>query len=477
MDRKLKKNLSYQTIYQVLTVLTPLIVTPYVSRRLGSHNLGIYSYSYSIAYYFLMFAMLGVANYGNRTIATVNDSKEERSRVFWEIYSFQLLMAVVMVGLYAIYLLTLCEYEPLISSMQILYVMTAFVDISWLFFGIEDVKPVVIRNTIVKLVSLIGVFTLVKNAEDLWIYTLLLTGGQFLGSCSMWLSIKGKIDFVKPSITAIAKHIIPNLTLFIPVIAVSVYKTMDKIMLGSLTTDSQVGFYTNAESLINAPMGFIIAVGIVMLPRITNLLSKGEIEKSIEYFRTSLKLTMCFSCAVAFGIIAVAPTFVPIYYGDGFEECVFLLQGQSVVMLFLAWANVVRTQFLLPHKHDKQYILSIVSGAGINFILNWILIPKYQAAGALIATLFAEGMVCLIQSLDAARHINMLKCLLQNVYFLVAGIVMFLIIKMMSSHLSFSSSLVSLLSQVFCGVIIYIVMIAIYYLFLTKVLKKRISIG
>ena len=52
-------------------------------------------------------------------------------------------------------------------------------------------------------------------------------------------------------------------------------------------------------------------------------------------------------------------------------------------MLFLAWANVVRTQFLLPHKHDKQYIISIMTGACVNVLLNIIMIPQYKAAGKL----------------------------------------------------------------------------------------------
>lgn len=256
--------------------------------------------------------------------------------------------------------------------------------------------------------SLFGIFLFVKCSDDLWIYTILLNGGQFIGCATMWASLNKYIYFVKPSLKGIKKHIVPNIKLFIPVIAISVYKTMDKIMLGSISTNSQVGFYTNAESLINAPMGFIVAVGTVMLPRITNLLKNDEIEKSKIYFKKSLKLTMCFSCAVAFGLIAVAPTFVPLYYGNGFEDCIFLIQGQAIVMLFLAWANVIRTQFLLPHQHDKQYIYSIIIGACVNVILNLVLIPNYAAAGALIATIFAEGTVCVIQSFDAAKYNDVL---------------------------------------------------------------------
>ncbi len=476
MDGKLKKNLSYQSIYQLLTVITPLIVTPYISRILGPDNIGIYSYTYSIAYYFVMFALMGVANYGNRTISANNTTRENRSRVFWEIYSFQFIMSIVMTIAYLFYIIWFCRYEKVISIIQMIYVMTSVIDISWLFFGVEDVRPVVIRNTIVKIMSLMGIFIFVKNSDDLWIYTLLLTGGQFIGGATMWLSLKKYIFFVKPHFSGIKKHIIPNITLFIPVIAISLYKTMDKIMLGILSSDSQVGFYTNAESLINAPMGFIVAVGTVMLPRITHLLMNGEIEQSITYFEKSLKLTMCFSCAVAFGLVAVAPTFVPLYYGNGFDDCVFLIQGQAFVMLFLAWANVVRTQFLLPHKHDKQYILSIITGACVNVLLNLLMIPKYQAAGALIATIFAEGVVCIIQSLDAARHINIVKCLNENLYFMLSGITMLIIIRVVNIFVSINNSLLYLLLQILCGAFVYLLMLIIYYFFMTKILKRTISI-
>lgn len=473
MEGNLKRNLSYQTIYQALTVITPLIVTPYISRVLGSTNIGVYSYTYSIAYYFVMFAMLGVTNYGNRTIASVNNSKEIRSRTFWEIYCFQALMAIFMTLIYAIYVLFICNHEKTVSMLQIIYVLTALFDISWLYFGIEDVKPVVIKNTIIKLISLIGIFTLIRSENDLWLYTILLSGGQLLGCMSMWLTIKKKVIFIKPSWNGIIKHIKPNLVLFIPVIAISIYKTMDKIMLGAFCNDSQVGFYTNAENLINAPLGFIIAVGNVMLPRITNLLATGKTEKSIYYFRQSLKLTMCFGSAAAFGIMTVAPNFVPIYYGPGYDDCVFLLCGQAVVLLILSWANVVRTQFLLPHKHDKQYIISIFSGAVINVLLNMLLIPRYQAGGALIATIFAEALVCIIQSYDAAKYINMFSCLRENLFFFTDGLVMLMGVHACFRFVEIKNKLVYLGLQIVVGAVIYLLLLAIYLLLNRKVLKRK----
>ena len=76
----MKKNLIYNIIYQLLILILPLITMPYVSRVLGADGIGTYSYTYSIAYYFMIFGMLGLNNYGNRTIAKVRDDKDKLSK-------------------------------------------------------------------------------------------------------------------------------------------------------------------------------------------------------------------------------------------------------------------------------------------------------------------------------------------------------------------------------------------------------------
>ena len=101
----LKKNFILNSAYQLLAVIVPVILTPYLTRTLGSEGLGSYSYYYSCAYYFSLFAMLGYSIYGNRSIARVSDDRWERTSVFWEIYLLQLTTTGAALFLYGIYLL------------------------------------------------------------------------------------------------------------------------------------------------------------------------------------------------------------------------------------------------------------------------------------------------------------------------------------------------------------------------------------
>ena len=84
-NKSIKKNYLYNVIYQILTIILPLVTTPYVSRVLGSDNIGIYSYTLSIATYFILIGSLGISLYGQREIAYHQENKLKRSTIFWEL--------------------------------------------------------------------------------------------------------------------------------------------------------------------------------------------------------------------------------------------------------------------------------------------------------------------------------------------------------------------------------------------------------
>lgn len=187
----IKKNLTYSVIYQILIIIIPFITTPYISRIVGKEGIGIYSYTYSIAHYFIIFAMLGLNNYGNRVVAKCRDDKEKLSKEFSSIYVFQVIMSILMIILYLIYIF-ICDKKYLIFSiLQVLYVVSTLFDINWLFFGLEKFKLTIIRNVIIKVVSTIFIFLFIKKSEDLIIYTFILS----ISSLHNWSS-KGEHHYL-----------------------------------------------------------------------------------------------------------------------------------------------------------------------------------------------------------------------------------------------------------------------------------------
>ncbi len=460
--KSIRKNFLYNVVYQLLLIVLPLITTPYVSRVLGVDGVGTYSYTYTIARYFVYFAMLGVQNYGNRSIAAVREDPEALSRTFWQIYGLQFLCAAISTVCYFAFVQIANRTYYWISLIQGVYVLSAILDISWFFFGLEEFKITVTRNIAIKLGSLACIFLFVKGEGDLWKYTLIMALGVFLSQGYLWLYLRRFVRWSRPAARAVLGHLRPALVLFVPVIAVSLYKMMDKVMLEAMSSITQVGYYESAEKILNIPLGVITALGTVMLPRMSNLAAKGQVEESKRYIYSSILFAVFLACAMLFGIAGIASDFVPIFLGSEYLPCVGLLWMLAPTIFFLAWANVIRTQYLIPNHHDRSYIVSVVLGAAVNLLVNVLLIPSMAAMGAAVGTLCAEGVVCIYQTLAVRKELPIGRYLRDTLPFLAIGAGMWLLISWLSSRIS--GAALALVAEIAIGGAAYLLLSAVYML-------------
>lgn len=476
-----KKNYFYNLIYQILTYCSALLVTPYITRVLGAANNGIYSYNHSIANYFVLFAMLGVNNYGNRSIAMAKDDREELDRTFSEIYTFQFVTSILVLVAYVSYFFFVVKEDKLNVLIQMMYVASALFDVNWFFFGMEKFKLTVTRNSIIKLATMAGVFLFVKRREDLWIYTIIMSAGYLVSAFALWPYLHRYVTYKLPMVKDVIKHVKPNIVLFIPVIAISVYNTMDKIMLGQITNKKQVAYYDKSEEIMQIPNTFINALTMVMLPRMTSLMKHNETKKGQQYITNSMKFAIMMSCAASFGLAGVAYDFVPLFLGKEFIPCAVLIIWLAPIGIIKAWANVIRTQYLIPNCQDQIYVISVLAGAVINVIMNMLLIPHLGAVGAVIGTIAAETGVMLYQTINVWEVLPIVMYIRQNIIFPVAGFFMMIIVRRLEHF--WSQSVISLIAQIIIGAVIYLIVCLIYMLVTKDVLlsaawdkvKKRMN--
>lgn len=466
----IKKNFIYNAIYQILIIVIPLITTPYISRVLGAEGIGTYSYTYSIANYFSIFILLGLNNYGNRSIAQVQDNKQLLSKTFYSIYFLQLFMGIVVSTIYMLYCFLFAD-NVFISLVMTIYVVSNIFDINWLFFGLEKFKLTVTRNIVIKIVTTILVFIFVRTSSDIWKYCLIMVLGMFMSQVVLWPYAIKTVRRTHISIKDIVVHIKPNLLLFVTVLATSLFKIMDKIMLGALTSEVQVGFYESAEKVIAIPTALIVSLGTVMLPRMSNLAAKSD-SKNEPIIKTSLVFALFLSSSLCFGIMALSKTFAPFFYGNGFETCIDLFRILLPSCLFLAFANVIRTQYLLPNQMDKSYLISAFIGAGVNLIINLSLIPSLKAVGAAIGTLIAEIVVCIYQSYCVKNKLPIGEYIKSIMPYVVSGFVMYIIVYPFKPYSL--NPLLSLFVQFLVGVCIYILTLFVQEVSYRLITKKSL---
>ena len=472
--KSIKTNYIYSLLYQFLSIALPLLTTPYLTRMLGSAGLGTYSLNFTIVQYFALFILLGLNNYGNRVVAACRNDKVELSKNFINIYSFQVICGVV-VSIAYIFYSCFWAADTMIALVFYIYLFSSIIDINWFFFGLEKFQLTVVRNSVIKIASMIAVFVFVNSPEDVITYCIIIACTHLVSQAVLWLYLRKEIQFEKPNKAEIIKHIKPNCTLFITVIFVSLFKLMDKVMLGSLSSRSELGFYEASEKIVSVPTSIVVALGSVMLPRTTNLLATGHKEIAEKYINISCLFSMFISSSICFGIMGVCKEFVPLYYGEGFEECINLFIILLPSCIFLAFGNVIRTQYLLPNSMDKPYIVSAVIGAIMNLVANFLLIPRYGAEGAAVGTLLAEISVCVYQATSVLHKIDIKKYVIQSIPFVLSGIFMFIVLHTIE-FVGISVQLCILLKIIIGAITYFSSLIVIYFLVRIIVHKKWIDI-
>jgi len=430
--KSIKSNYIYNMIYEAVALLTPLITTPYISRVLGASGVGVYSYTNSIANYFILFGNLGLVTYGQMAIAKVRDDEKAVTKTFFELWILRFLAVSASLVIYFVVAFSSKNYsQPLIYS-SILVFASVF-DFSWLFRGIEDFSKVVIRNLIVKLLCVILIFCLVRSADDLNIYILLVSLSTLLGNLTYFYSIRSVIKHVEIKGLNILQHFKPCMVYFIPTIATSVYKLLDKFMLGYILQETtQNGYYEQAHKIEQILIVTVTSLNTIMRSRMTFLYKEGKLNQMHQYLEQSISYILMISIPMTCGLVVVAPNFIPLFLGDGFEESIILLQIFAFLIIIIGLSNCLNTHFLAPSGRQGKNNVVLIFGAIINFSCNLLLIPKYKAIGAATASVFAETLILvgyLHLSNDFIRFRRILKL---GWKYLIAGICMGIIVWMIS---------------------------------------------
>ena len=392
-----RKNAAYNVAYRMFSVFLPLVTAPYLSRTVGTDGVGLYSLAWSVSYVFCLIGMLGLNDYGVRTIAQARDDREKLDHTFSAILQMQWLVAGVTLIAWFGYVFLVAGEEKTIALHLTMMSVSCLCSLDWCLMGLDIFKPIALRNTFVKLAAAACVFIFVKEKADLWIYGFVWSLATLLGNLMSAASLRGKVKYRPVPMRESLKHLGPCAVLFISVLAVNVYRTMDKVMVSTIAGVGENGLYENAEKIIYCLSGFISAIGTVMMPKVAHMWKQGATEKISRHIDRSMELILCMVSAMAFGVAAVADRFAPLFYGEDFRYSGVLMAPLAFTLIMIGFANVIRTQVVLPQKRDHIFVKSVCCGAVVNLIANACLIPSMKSMGAVVGTLLAEMTVPVVQ--------------------------------------------------------------------------------
>lgn len=448
------KNYIYNTLYQLTLLIVPLITMPYLTRIFLPSQLGINSYTLSIVNYFILFGLLGMQLYGNRQIAYVRNNEERLSKTFWSLYCTQLITTAVSMLAYIFFVYNFIEEYKIIYFIQGLNLLSSMIDISWLFIGMEDFKKVSIRNMVVKLVGLIGVFVFIRSSNDLTLYIVINVLVNVLGMIIMWTYIPKSIRKINIDMKLIIKNIIPLLMLFLPQISSQVYMELSRTMVGLFSSTEQVAFYDYSQKIVRILLALVTSVGTVLMPRLSNMNSNGKKEEINNFVHKAFTIISYISIPMSLGLMGVSENFISWFLGKEYMGVGKLAALSSIIIIPVSWASIIGVQYLIATKQENKYTLSVFISAIISLIININLIPKLGALGAVISIIVAECSGILMQLILVRKDLDIKNMLFGVIKYFIASIIMLIVIIPTGNVID--NKVVANIAQGIVGVIVYI---------------------
>lgn len=473
--RSLKVNFVYNFISQILTLIVPLITTPYVARVLNPDGIGQYSFSLSIITYFTLFANLGFDLYGQRQIAACSDNQEEKSRVFWELFVLKSFFSIASLAVLYSVVFTVGfgeNYTLLILILSIQVIAVPF-DIQFLFRGEENFKSIAIRTILMRVIGLACIFIFVRGEGDTWIYVLCLSASIIFSNIVMWPSIFRRIKLVKPKELKLLRHLKPSFLIFLPTLAVTLYSVFDKTMIGLLAqnADYENGCYEQAYKLNGVALLPVTIISSVMVSRNAYDYSRGDTESLKEHIGFAINYVWMMGLPLIAGFAVLSGNLSSWFLGAKYDynKVSLLLRIMSVRFILSGFGEVFGNQLFIAIGKERYPLIATSVAAAVNLILNYFLIPIYGSVGAAIATAVCEFAVTAVLILLAVikKHITIFKLFKNCWKYLIAAAAMFGILYLMQSCLSYG--IWTFLLITFTGIV--------FYAFALFVLRDKFFLG
>lgn len=345
-----KYNLIMNVILKMSSFIFPLITFPYVSRILGAVGNGKVSFATSVIYYFTVIATLGIPTYGVKICAQYRDDKKKLSKTVKELLIISNIMMIIsyLIFFIALFLIPKLYEEKILMLINSVTIILTVLGVEWFYQAIEQYDYITFRNLAFKVLSIVLMFLFVHKSEDYIMYGAITVVGTTGSNILNIIRINKYVNLKESCEIELYKHIRPIFTLFMLTAATMIYTSLDSVMLGFISGDEQVGYYNAATKLKSILVSFVTALGVVLLPRLSNCLSNNDYFQFNILIKKSFNFVLITSLPLTVYSILEAENCINFLAGSGYHQAILSMQYISPSIIFIGLSNIIGIQILIP---------------------------------------------------------------------------------------------------------------------------------
>jgi PST family polysaccharide transporter len=409
------KNAASLYLIHFANYLLPLITVPYVVRVLTPFGYGLVSFGQSFIAYFSIFIDFGFNFSITRKISVSRHDQAMISRIAFSVWTAKLLLFLL--GFLA--LLFLIHLVPTLRDNRLLLLVLYGAALgqvlfpTWLFQGLERMVYISVINLSIRLLVVVGIFTLIKQPEDYLLYAGLNSLGSFLAGVVgiVWAIRLFTLKPIIPTYGEIWETFKEGWMLFLSKTSVSLYTVGNSFILGMLTTPTVVGYYSAGEKIMTSILSLIGPISQAAYPHFAKMAADSK-ALALQWARRMLFLNGAIGLFISFLLIIGAPLIVNVILGKQFSPSINVIRILGFIPIFVAIGNVLGIQIMVPFRKDFLYAsIHIIAGL-INLSLAFLLIPLWQEIGMATAVLFSEFIVT--SSMFAVLTIHNMNPIINN---------------------------------------------------------------
>jgi len=261
----------------------------------------------------------------------------------------------------------------------------------WFFQGMEKMKFITFLNTFSKLTFTVAIFIFIKNKNDFYLVPFFTFFGTFLASIVALLIIfyKFKIRFYIPNKNSLIYQFNESKYIFLSTIMGSSYTISITFILGLLTNNTVVGYFSGADRIIKALQGVFQPVITTLYPHISYLKTQDE-NQSILLLKKTIKIVLLVSFTISIIIFSFAEQIVDLILGSEYSISVISLKIMSIVPVFVAIGSVFAVLIMLSFGRSAELSKIYIKTGIISLIITPTLIYFFQGLGASVSVLLVE---------------------------------------------------------------------------------------
>lgn len=457
-SKSLASNVIYAFLLQIANIVFPLLTIPYVSKILGANNLGKVDFSTSIINWVIVFATCGITTYAVREVAKSRNNKEKLEKLFNELFLFKIISSIIVSIVYfgAIFFIDKTKTELILFLTQGIIILLNIFQFDWFFQGIENYKFITIRSLLLKIISFILMFIIIKDSNDYVKYAIVLICATHLGNLLNFFEVKKNIKISFRNID-IKKHIPKIKIFFLSTLIISMYNTFDSIILGFAASDYDVALFARCKVFLSAAMVAALALSNAIMPRLNNYFETDK-EKYNSFLKFSVNLVFIITIPMMAGAIILSKDAMFLFGGNEFIKATIPFIIISPLIVLLPLSTWIYQQIIIAHSFEKKYLKHQIIMALLSVVLNLLLVFKLSYIGTAITYLIVETYGLLSAIIIIKKHNNvhyLSKSLLK--YIISASIMTIVILISKSNIISWGNLFIT----IFIGVFSYFISLLI----------------